>query len=137
MFLVYTYVENKRLPRLSVFPDDKSFDLGHWRWCSGLLEMCRGLSILPLCVWKHCRATTINILCWWGFIVISRKWTVFVADLPEYIFDKVKGRMLYISQETGTNLSKNQVGDVIEYFQEHCLCDYSNFSLKNSIYTVL
>lgn len=46
-----------------------------------------------------------------GVIVISRKWTVFVADLPEYISDKVKGRMLHISQEAGENLTEKQVGD--------------------------
>lgn len=48
-----------------------------------------------------------------GGIVVSRKRTVFIADLPECIFDKVKGGVLYVSQETGTDLSEEQVGDII------------------------
>ena len=63
-----------------------------------------------------------------GFIVISRKWTVFIADLPEFVFDKVEGRVLLVSQKTGTNLSEKQVGNIIyAVLSEHCLCECCNF----------
>ena len=70
-------------------------------------------------------------------IVISRKWTVFIADLPEFISDKVKGRVLHISQETGTNLSEKQVGNIIQYFQSTVYMNTVIFFLKDSISTIL
>lgn len=46
-----------------------------------------------------------------GVIVVSRKWAVFVADLPECISDKVKRGVLHASQEAGENLAEEQVGE--------------------------
>lgn len=41
--------------------------------------------------------------------MISSRRTGFIADLPEYIHSKIKGRMFFVGKEVGTNVRKIQV----------------------------
>lgn len=41
--------------------------------------------------------------------MVSSRRTGFLADLPEYIHSKIKGRMLCVGKKVGTNVRKIQV----------------------------
>lgn len=41
--------------------------------------------------------------------MVSSRRTGFIADLPEYIHSKIKGRMFCVGKEVGTNVRKIQV----------------------------
>lgn len=41
--------------------------------------------------------------------MVSSRRNGFIADLPEYIHSKIKGRMFSVGKEVGTNIRKIQV----------------------------
>lgn len=44
--------------------------------------------------------------------MVSSRRIGFIADLPEYIHSKIKGRMFCVDKEVGTNVRKIQVSNI-------------------------